>query len=42
MLNDNCGHHCGIITSGSITHEKHCICIECHGRNKDKDKSNVA
>lgn len=30
-LSDDCGHHCGIITTGSSRHVGHCNCKECHG-----------
>lgn len=29
-INNKCGHHCGIITSGNVRHESHCECVECH------------
>lgn len=32
-LSDECGHHCGVVTSGLTNrHVGHCSCGECHGR----------
>lgn len=31
-LEKNCGHHCGVITTGGTNrHVGHCNCHECHG-----------
>ena len=29
-LGQECGHHCGVITTGAHAHEGHCSCKECH------------
>lgn len=32
-LGPECGHHCGVITTGSHAHKGHCGCPECHNTN---------
>lgn len=32
LLNEDCGHHCGVMMTGAAQYAGHCACFDCHDR----------
>lgn len=41
ILTSACGHHCGVLTTGSATHVGHCPCPECHNNSETERDTHV-